>query len=121
MGCTFCGSMRSSQDCEAVACLGCGAVQCHGNGLGRGTCRACHYGILPGWSGSDCRCSYKGCASRATFRYVPRVGNVCAAHAERAKVGSAKRGFKTLREYAADKRALLPSAPSWARTGTREC
>lgn len=85
MSCTRCGSAVC--DGRTVACMGCGTEQCHNNGLGKGSCSACYYGILPGWSGSDKPCGYKGCANRAAFHYVPgSVQNVCIACSIRPKI-----------------------------------
>lgn len=66
-----------------MTCLWCGTPQCSGNGLGRGQCGVCYHGLLPGWSGSHAGqpCSYKGCPHPAVGRF-PRMGQVCAAHAE---------------------------------------
>lgn len=108
MGCQFCGRW-GNEDCKAVACLGCGTVQCFGNGGARGTCSVCHYGILPGWSGSDCQCKYAGCKDKAAFLYAPRKGSVCARHANQCKVTTYERDvgpsvvrtvYVTLAEYA---------------------
>lgn len=74
-------------DGRTVVCKGCGTEQCHNNGLGRGACSVCLYGILPGWSGSDRACGYKGCTERASFGYVPgSVKSVCHTHASKPKV-----------------------------------
>jgi hypothetical protein len=62
---------ESATMCGQVQCLGCGAMRCHGDGTGRGTCRECYYGIIPGWSGSEGTCSYKGCEGKAAYRYLP--------------------------------------------------
>lgn len=120
--CSFCG--RWGRDCEPATCLGCGATQCHGNGGARGTCAVCHFGILPGWSGSDRACAYKGCSNRAAFRYVPRVGDVCSSCASRAKLARAGspgrtgvRGSITLREYA---NRRLRSIPDYTRKSVRD-
>ena len=72
--------------CSTVTCLMCGARQCHGNGGGSGQCRICYVGILPGWSGWDQQCSYKGCLHEAVARGRGRKP-VCRAHAERQGIG----------------------------------
>lgn len=73
-----------------VTCLGCATVQCHGNGLGSGTCSRCYFGILPGWSSWRQQCAYKGCSNRAAFKRVPgSVKTVCHDHAGRPKVSVA--------------------------------
>lgn len=69
--------------CTQVACMACGTVQCHANGSARGTCRTCHRGMLPGWSGNQPgqACSYKGCKEPAVYRDMPRgKSRVCATH-----------------------------------------
>lgn len=65
--------------CDQSTCMACGTEQCHGNGSGRGTCRECHYGMLPGWSGSSERraCDYKGCAEPAVYVYLPGSKSTC--------------------------------------------
>lgn len=95
-----CARCRSAVcDGRTVSCLGCGTTQCHGNGLGKGSCSVCHFGILPGWSSWDKRCGYKGCGNRAAFHYVPgTVKYVCHDHATRPKVGVTG-GKLTLADY----------------------
>lgn len=74
-------------DGRVVTCLGCGVVQCHGNGLRNGSCSVCHFGILPGWSSWRKQCGYKGCDKPAAFHYVPgNVKTVCHDHATRPKI-----------------------------------
>jgi len=74
-------------DGRTVMCLGCGVEQCHGNGLSRGACSVCLYGVLPGWSSWDKSCSYKGCNNLAAFHNVPgAVKCVCHEHATRPKI-----------------------------------
>lgn len=74
-------------DGRTVSCLGCGTEQCHMNGLARGSCSVCHFGILPGWSGWRQTCGYKGCDKPAAFHHVPgsvkTVCHDCAATRER--------------------------------------
>jgi hypothetical protein len=70
--------------CTQSTCLACGIEQCHGNGSSRGTCKRCHYGILPGWSGSQGTCAYKGCGKPAAYRYLPGgKAYACKAHGDR--------------------------------------
>lgn len=102
-GCKWCRSMwgdgATKGDCGAVTCLGCSSEVCFSAGLGRGTCCACRYGILPGWGGADCECSYKGCGRRALFKYVPGAKKrVCREHAAQATLRLAGRRV-TLEEY----------------------
>lgn len=91
--CERCNSAVCSGRLER--CMGCGIVQCHGNGLGNGCCKVCHYGILPGWSGSSGQCSYKGCAEQGVFRHVRGKAYVCRKHASQAKIKT-----ETLEHYA---------------------
>jgi hypothetical protein len=82
---TWWGQPSAPGQCEQVACLACGAVQCMGNGSCRGTCAICYFGMLPGWSGNDQGrpCAYKGCANKIVSRYAPRKGRVCLEHLNR--------------------------------------
>jgi len=86
MPCTICktwwGQSAAPGQCEQVTCMLCGTRQCKGNGLSRGTCGTCHYGMLPGWYGNDdsLPCKYKGCTGRIVSRYAPRKGRVCREH-----------------------------------------
>jgi hypothetical protein len=105
MTCEHCQSAVC--DGKIATCMGCGQPQCSGNGLGRGCCTLCHFGILPGWSGSTGVCSYKGCGKPGAFAYVCGKRYVCTDHASQAKI----RG-ETLRAYADRQRA---NPPSWAR------
>lgn len=74
-------------DGRTVACLGCGVVQCHGNGHRNGSCSVCHFGILPGWSSWRKQCGYKGCSEVAAFHNIPgSVKAVCHKHASRPKI-----------------------------------
>lgn len=110
--CPNCGRWSfANKPCQHVKCLGCGTLQCFGNGSARGSCGACHYGILPGWSGWSCKCSYKGCGNDAAFRFVPRMGNVCLEHASRTKIRFNKTS-QTLTAYVAH---CVTHVPGWAR------
>jgi hypothetical protein len=74
-------------DRRKVECLGCGAERCFAEGLGNGRCKACHYGILPNWSGWDRPCGYKDCDGRASFAGVPgKIKRVCHGCSIRPKV-----------------------------------
>lgn len=110
--CKYCGRIgvgRSDNcDCPVVACLLCGARQCHGNGGTNGTCSICYNGWLPGWSrrgGGAIPCGYVKCELPAVAD-APRVGCVCSGHADRAKLRIGSRSL-TLREYATEQVALL--------------
>jgi hypothetical protein len=84
--CGYCGTGYGTKPgCRHVECPACGSPQCHGNGSGHGTCSVCLHGMLPGWSGNDRACGYKGCTHRAIAR-APRVGFVCHEHMDRATV-----------------------------------
>jgi hypothetical protein len=100
-GCTFCGTCwgqpSRSGHCDATQCKACGSVQCMGNGLGRGQCAICFAGLLPGWSGTDRACGYKGCKERA-IAAAPRVGYVCGTHALRA-IHNRTGGGQTVAEH----------------------
>lgn len=86
-------------DGRTATCLGCATTQCHGNGLGKGSCSVCLFGILPGWSGWIQTCGYKGCELQAAFHDVPgSVKRVCHYHATRPKI-SAFNVKVTLAEY----------------------
>lgn len=92
---------------ETVACLGCGVEQCFGNGLGRGACSVCRYGILPGWSSWTGVCGYKGCGKPSAFNHVPgSVKRVCLGCAGRPKIASyvprAVGGYETVKISLAD-------------------
>jgi hypothetical protein len=92
-GCKWCGThwgqpVESGQ-CSHTTCKACGSGQCMGNGLGRGQCGVCLIGLLPGWSGTDRPCGYKGCPERA-IAACDRVGFCCAKHATRATQGGMK-------------------------------
>ena len=84
--CRYCG--RCGDDCRETTCKACGITQCMGNGLGRGTCAWCYIGILPGWSGADAVCAYKGCGKPAVVHGTPKH-NVCDAHLRRWKAADA--------------------------------
>lgn len=115
-GCRFCGTCwgqpSHSGHCDATQCKACGSVQCMGNGLSRGQCSVCLVGLLPGWSGSDRACGYKGCKERA-IAAAPRVGYVCGTHSMRALHSTARLanrtgGGQTVAEYI---RRQLDAAP----------
>ena len=90
--CPYCSSV-TCDTLKVAICRGCSTVQCFQNGLGRGCCAVCSYGILPGWFGSDGTCSYKGCVQHGDFAYVRGKRYVCKLHAQQAVVRSAtKRG-----------------------------
>jgi hypothetical protein len=77
-----------------------------GNGLARGTCGVCLFGMLSGWSGSHGRaCAYKGCKHEAVFRGAPRKNLVCMEHASRLKmgVGSNRTLTEAMAEYVAER------------------
>ena len=81
--CTYCGTAWGgypNRQCPTSTCLACGTTQCLGNGLGHGACSVCYIGMLPGWSGTDKPCGYKGCTHRAVAFVggVPKVA--CQAH-----------------------------------------
>ena len=78
---------KGGKPCEIVSCLACGSPQCHGHGSARGACAVCLIGVLPGWSGCDRPCGYKGC-ERHGIAFASRVGRVCVEHALRARHGS---------------------------------
>lgn len=92
MSCPKCGTWNAKgETCVQVACLACGAVQCHSYGLGRGACHVCHHGMLPGWSRNNnppdpatgrpmypnamektsVLCTYKGCGEMAVYNNLP--------------------------------------------------
>lgn len=89
--CTICGTTTIPQDgrttqCSQVACLACGAVQCHSRGSARGCCSVCYFGRLPGWSfmNSARTCQYQGCTEPAVYAYLPgSKRNACKAHGDR--------------------------------------
>lgn len=89
--CKLCGACYGinvaggQQACGTTTCLACESTQCMVNGLGRGQCGICHVGLLPGWSGTDCQCSYAGCTARAVARADGPNRNRCRAHLERGK------------------------------------
>lgn len=78
--CPLCQTWRPSPgQCQQIACSACGAVQCHSNGLGRGCCKVCYWGRLPGWSFSHhpSTCQYKGCTEPAVYAYLPGSKHDC--------------------------------------------
>lgn len=67
--CKLCGTAGGTcGTCGRTTCLLCGSPQCSSNGLRDGQCPICYHGLLPGWSGSDCKCTYKGCNKTAVAR-----------------------------------------------------
>lgn len=86
--CKLCGTgWGGSGECGRTVCLACGSPQCMSNGLGHGACGVCYHGILPGWSGWECKCGYKDCGVQAVARIGGRPSQVCAYHLERRKPG----------------------------------
>lgn len=70
--------------CALVRCLFGGESRCHSEGSGNGRCKACLFGILPGWSGWDAACSYAGCSHRAVAMGLPGGKRfACREHAEK--------------------------------------
>jgi len=104
MTCAYCNRWGST--CAVATCLGCGTSQCFSNGGASGSCSVCHYGILPGWSGSDGNCSYAGCKNKGAFAYVRGKRYVCLEHAKRAKIRE-----ESLSDYAA---RMAKSPPGYA-------
>jgi hypothetical protein len=80
--CKYCGSFYGGHKdgCPATTCLFCGARVCMSHGLGCGQCPVCYHGLLPGWSGTNCTCTYKGCKEKAVSRGRCRKP-ICRAHA----------------------------------------
>jgi hypothetical protein len=71
------------------------------------------FGVLPGWSGWDKPCGYKGCKNRAAFAGVPgQIKHVCLSCASRPKV-SAFGTRLSLREYVIRQAPLSPRALEW--------
>jgi hypothetical protein len=78
--CDLCGTWRARPgQCLQIACLACGAVQCHAYGLARGCCHVCHFGRLPGWSFSwrPATCQFKGCTEPCVYAYLPGSKHDC--------------------------------------------
>ena len=103
--CRLCGTAWGgypTRECPVTICKACDTPQCLGNGLGHGACGICHVGLLPGWSGSDLECGYKGCTNRAVA-FAPRVGTCCAEHALRARTSPKK---ITIAEYIVEQLVL---------------
>lgn len=78
--CDLCHSWRPNPGrCQQIACLACGAVQCHSRGLARGCCHVCYFGRLPGWSFSHhpTTCTVKGCTEPAVYAYLPGSKKDC--------------------------------------------
>lgn len=100
--CRLCGTAwggYKSGQCPPTTCPVCGTRTCMGYGLGNGRCPVCYFGLLPGWSGSNKRCGYKGC-DKPAIAIDPRNRNrpVCEDHWRRlggdeiAKEALARRG-----------------------------
>ncbi len=91
-GCPHCGRYSpGNRPCAIAVCDACGTPQCFFNGMGRGTCKACLYGFLRGWSRPDAlkRCQYKGCTADAVYIYLPGAKKaVCREHAAKVKIGT---------------------------------
>ncbi len=71
--------------CGKVTCQACGSERCHGEGTGRGTCKACFYGRLPGWSFSmsPSLCMYANCPDKVVYSYLPgQKPHVCKKHGD---------------------------------------
>ena len=89
--CQLCGAcyginvLGGQTACGVTTCLACESPQCMVNGLGRGQCGICIVGLLPGWSGTDCQCSYAGCTAKAVARADGPNRNRCRTHLERGK------------------------------------
>lgn len=99
-GCRACGTRWGGYPdrlCPVVTCLACGTEQCMANGLSRGQCGVCFYGLLPGWSGSDRPCGYKRCPNRAVAAVGGQARYACREHlarnrmAEKIEAGLARR------------------------------
>ena len=88
--CLLCGAnygicKGEPRRCRPTTCMACGSTQCMVNGLGRGQCVVCYVGLLPGWLGTNCTCSYKGCGQPAIARADGANRNRCRIHLERGK------------------------------------
>jgi len=87
--CRLCGSahgvVKPEIEHRESTCLACGSRQCLGNGTARGTCSVCLVGLLPGWSGTDCVCDYKGCDETAVALVDGKNRRRCRKHLERGK------------------------------------
>lgn len=100
MACPTCRTWNTdNQQCVQVRCLACGVEQCHSRGFRRGTCAACFYGMLPGWSGNNnvdqagrypysgittsVRCDFKGCDAMAVYTCLPGAkAKACKSHGD---------------------------------------
>lgn len=82
--CPYCLSFVCNR--RAAQCKCCHAIVCHGYGLSRGQCPVCYVGLLPGWSGDNGICCYKGCGKEAVARGRGRKF-VCKTHADHQKIG----------------------------------
>ncbi len=88
--CLYCGAcygicLGEPKACKVTACLACHTTQCMVNGLARGQCSICLVGLLPGWSGTDRVCDYKGCGKKAVARCDGPNKNRCPYHLEKGK------------------------------------
>ena len=84
--CDLCGTAGGTTGrCNRSICMACGSAQCSSNGLARGTCGICFIGLLPGWSGNNRKCSYKGCNNQAIARVDGQNSLRCREHLERGK------------------------------------
>ena len=77
------GAAKQGHTCEVTVCKACGGPQCLSNGLAGGQCLICYVGLLPGWSGSDRKCDYKGCKESAIARTGGLNKYVCVEHLKR--------------------------------------
>lgn len=101
MACPKCRTWNTNnQTCVQVRCLACDTEQCHSHGRSNGSCKHCHYGMLPGWSRNnnpdreghyplssirnDVLCSYKGCGKPAVYGNLPGQKQVaCQGHGDK--------------------------------------
>lgn len=88
-GCSY-GVVPPEIECRPITCLACGSRQCMVNGLGCGQCSVCLIGLLPGWSGNDTKCKYKGCGKVAIARGRGRKP-ICIEHLEHQMPGYVQR------------------------------
>jgi len=82
--CPYCGSFVCNK--RVAICKCCNSPQCHGNALGNGQCGICLVGLLPDWSGSNGKCTYKACGKEAVARGRGRK-YVCSDHAAHQGIG----------------------------------
>jgi hypothetical protein len=104
--CRFCGR-AADRNCEPVACMLCGTVQCKS----RTECLICLYGWLPGWyrggTSEAKQCGYSGCTDEAVTK-APRVKRACAGHVGRVKVNGT-----SLVDYVAERLKHRDSGKGW--------